>query len=96
MAANDLQVIDNKPGELTLGGLADGCNAAGARACRRVLPRIGAPIGVIPSRDAQHDLGPEALDRLHQHVMRHDAVIGVAKHPSDRQPAVQLFERAGK
>ena len=70
------------------------------------MRRARAPAGVsCPNRrtnrctlsgDPRHDLGPEALDRLHQHVMRHEAVIGVAKHPVDRRPAAQLFERAGK
>src|ERR1051325_10484345 len=66
-------------------------------AMRRARAPAGAfaPKSKSPSGDARHDFGPEALDRLHQHVMPHEAVVGVAEHPFDRQPAAQLFERAG-
>src|SRR4051794_39566208 len=36
--------------------------------------------------EARHHLGPERLDRLHQHGMRHQAVVSVAEHPVDRLP----------
>src|SRR5262245_26272762 len=36
------------------------------------------------STEARHHLGPERLDRLHQHGMRHQAVVSVAEHPIDR------------
>src|SRR4051812_27502805 len=43
--------------------------------------------------EARHHLGPERLDRLHQHGMRHQAVVSVAEHPIDRLALLLGFHR---
>src|SRR3954469_9393253 len=46
---------------------------------------LNRPTADLPSSaEARHHLGPEGLDRLHQHGMRHQAVVSVAEHPIDR------------
>src|SRR6187401_735279 len=80
--------------ETTRVGTGVGLSAARAGASAAVSLSLNRPM-IDPrcSAEARHHLGPERLDRLHQHGMRHQAVVSVAEDPVDRLALLLGFHR---